>query len=345
MKERHPKGLYVLFATEMWERFSFYTMLAMLTLYLQDPKEGFGWSKASATGHYANYLMFVYSSPLIGGWIADRKLGFRKTITIGGLFFIAGQRAAGRSRRSSIVLRPALGICSGDRQRLLQAEHLDDGGQPLPEAEPAPRLGVQHLLYGHQCRSLGWAPARGRGVRQRFGFQIPEAGQQQQAPRAPEQAASLRGGFLAAFVIAAGRDGHRQRPSSSIFWTFQRAARRRGRHATRAGRLRAARVIEDTRSTWRRGAEGPDRQGPREDADRRASRDLRHRRRVLDGIPPERQHAHLLGQRQHGLGLVEGPAGGDLDPDARVRLGEGRLGGRLQLDQSVLDRRALVSRW
>src|SRR4051794_15920185 len=88
--ERHPKGLYVLFATEMWERFSFYTMVAMLTLYLQDKADGFCCSKNTATGIYANYLMFVYASPLIGGWSAGRKLGFRRSITIGGLFMMVG---------------------------------------------------------------------------------------------------------------------------------------------------------------------------------------------------------------------------------------------------------------
>src|SRR5215211_7766245 len=89
-KGGHPRGLYVLFATEMWERFSFYTMVAMLTLYLQDAKDGFGWTKTTATGIYANYLMFVYASPLVGGWIADRKLGFRRAISIGGLFMMVG---------------------------------------------------------------------------------------------------------------------------------------------------------------------------------------------------------------------------------------------------------------
>jgi POT family proton-dependent oligopeptide transporter len=88
--DKHPKGLYVLFATEMWERFSFYSMLALFTLYLQNPVEGFGWSAAQATGLYANYLMFVYASPLIGGWLADKKLGYRKAVMIGGLFFMAG---------------------------------------------------------------------------------------------------------------------------------------------------------------------------------------------------------------------------------------------------------------
>gem|GEM_PF-4041686 len=42
--DKHPKGLYVLFGTEMWERFSFYSMLALFTLYLRDPTEGFGWT-------------------------------------------------------------------------------------------------------------------------------------------------------------------------------------------------------------------------------------------------------------------------------------------------------------
>jgi POT family proton-dependent oligopeptide transporter len=86
----HPKGLYVLFATEMWERFSFYSMLAMFTLYLQDSTEGFGWTKDEATTLYSNYLMFVYASPLVGGFLANWKLGFRRAVMLGGLFFIAG---------------------------------------------------------------------------------------------------------------------------------------------------------------------------------------------------------------------------------------------------------------
>src|SRR5215210_8495694 len=86
----HPKGLYALFATEMWERFSFYSMLALFTLYLRDPVQGFGWTATEATGLYANYLMFVYASPLVGGFIADKLTGYRKAVMIGGLFFIAG---------------------------------------------------------------------------------------------------------------------------------------------------------------------------------------------------------------------------------------------------------------
>ena len=88
--QKHPKGLYALFATEMWERFSFYSMLALFTLYMQDSKQGFSWTPAQATSLYANYLMFVYASPLIGGWLADKILGYRKAVMIGGFFFMAG---------------------------------------------------------------------------------------------------------------------------------------------------------------------------------------------------------------------------------------------------------------
>lgn len=88
--DAHPKGLYVLFATEMWERFSFYSMLALFVLYLRDPVEGFGWTATQATSLYANYLMFVYASPLIGGLIADKITGYRKAVMIGGVFFMAG---------------------------------------------------------------------------------------------------------------------------------------------------------------------------------------------------------------------------------------------------------------
>lgn len=89
--KKHPKGLYVLFATEMWERFSFYSMVAMFTLYLRDDTgEGFAWSAAEATSLYSNYLMFVFASPLIGGWVADRHWGYRKTVMLGGAFFMIG---------------------------------------------------------------------------------------------------------------------------------------------------------------------------------------------------------------------------------------------------------------
>ncbi|HEX7149988.1 MAG TPA: peptide MFS transporter [Thermoanaerobaculia bacterium] len=88
--EKHPKGLYVLFGTEMWERFSFYTVGAMLSLYLRDTTEGFGFSNARSASVVSTYNMFIYFTPLIGGLIADRLTGFRKAIMIGGVSFMIG---------------------------------------------------------------------------------------------------------------------------------------------------------------------------------------------------------------------------------------------------------------
>lgn len=83
-KPRHPKGLAVLFFTEMWERFGFYTMLGIFTLYLD---EYFHFTNKGEI--YGNYLMFVYFTPILGGWIADR-MGFRRTILTGAVLMAIG---------------------------------------------------------------------------------------------------------------------------------------------------------------------------------------------------------------------------------------------------------------
>ena len=88
--EKHPRGLYVLFGTEMWERYSFYTVGAMLSLYLRDATEGFGFSNARSASVVSTYNMFIYFTPLLGGLIADRLTGFRKAIMVGGVSFMIG---------------------------------------------------------------------------------------------------------------------------------------------------------------------------------------------------------------------------------------------------------------
>ncbi len=88
---RHPKGLYLLFATEMWERFSYYGMRALLVLYLVNQTSGgLGWTTERALGLYGWYTGLVYLTPLIGGMIADRYLGQRKTLVIGGVLMMIG---------------------------------------------------------------------------------------------------------------------------------------------------------------------------------------------------------------------------------------------------------------
>src|SRR6266403_849135 len=69
--DRHPKGLYVLFATEMWERFSFYTMVSMFTLYLRDPTEGFAWTAALACLVIGNGFFKPNVSTMVGNLYPD----------------------------------------------------------------------------------------------------------------------------------------------------------------------------------------------------------------------------------------------------------------------------------
>lgn len=90
----HPKGLYVLFFTELWERFSFYTMRGILTLYTAAVVlAAMGKDKAGgqADSIYGAYLGFVYSSTFIGGMLADRLLGQRRAIYIGGTLMAMAQ--------------------------------------------------------------------------------------------------------------------------------------------------------------------------------------------------------------------------------------------------------------
>ena len=87
MFKNHPKGLPVLFFTEMWERFGFYTMLAIFVFYLQ---ESFGLDQATVTNIYGIFLAGVYFTPIIGGWLADNVLGYGKTITIGAITMAIG---------------------------------------------------------------------------------------------------------------------------------------------------------------------------------------------------------------------------------------------------------------
>lgn len=93
----HPVGLFVLFFTEMWERFSYYGMRALLVLYLvgeiNSDNPGLGWSSEEAGGLYGWYTMLVYITPVFGGIIADKLLGFRRAITIGAILMSLGHFA------------------------------------------------------------------------------------------------------------------------------------------------------------------------------------------------------------------------------------------------------------
>ncbi len=86
----HPKGLFVLFGAEMWERLSYYGMRALLVLYLT---KHLGYNRPDALSLYATYTGLVYLTPLLGGFLADRFLGQRKAVFIGGLLMALGHFA------------------------------------------------------------------------------------------------------------------------------------------------------------------------------------------------------------------------------------------------------------
>lgn len=89
---KHPKGLYVLFLLEMWERFSYYGMRAILVLFMVDSisNGGMNWSNEEALGLYGWYTMTVYVLTIVGGVVADRFLGRKKTVLLGGFLLCVG---------------------------------------------------------------------------------------------------------------------------------------------------------------------------------------------------------------------------------------------------------------
>ncbi|MBP2242198.1 POT family proton-dependent oligopeptide transporter [Cytobacillus eiseniae] len=94
-KKKHPPGLYLLFLTEMWERFSYYGMRAILVLYLTTAfvSGGLGFSDSYAMMLYGFFTGAVYFTPMVGGYLSDRFLGQRRAITIGGVLMALGNIA------------------------------------------------------------------------------------------------------------------------------------------------------------------------------------------------------------------------------------------------------------
>ena len=90
----HPAALFVLFFTEMWERFSYYGMRAILVIFLTGTilgdNPGWGWSSSAALSLLGTYAMFAYLAPLAGGWLGDKKIGYRNSVVIGALLMTLG---------------------------------------------------------------------------------------------------------------------------------------------------------------------------------------------------------------------------------------------------------------
>ncbi len=105
----HPRGLFVLFFVEMWERFSYYGMRALLVFYMTKGFLGFG--DKLAYGVYGAYTALVYATPFIGGMLADRLLGQRRAVILGGMLMAAGHLLMTVERSTAFYAALALLIC------------------------------------------------------------------------------------------------------------------------------------------------------------------------------------------------------------------------------------------
>src|SRR3989337_3000406 len=90
MFKRHPKALPFLFFSEMWERFGYYLMVGIFTLYLKDVTAGFAMTEAESADLYGTFIALVFLTPFLGGLLADRYLGYRRSIIAGGILMGVG---------------------------------------------------------------------------------------------------------------------------------------------------------------------------------------------------------------------------------------------------------------
>ena len=90
MSQKHPKALPFLFFSEMWERFGYYLMIGIFLLYLKNVEHGFAMTNSEASDLYGTFIALVFLTPFIGGLLADRYFGYRRSIIAGGLMMGAG---------------------------------------------------------------------------------------------------------------------------------------------------------------------------------------------------------------------------------------------------------------
>lgn len=107
-KNKQPRGLYTLFFVEIWERFGFYCVQALLVLFLS---KAYGLSDTQSYDLFSAYSALIYATPIIGGYIADRLLGFRKAITLGAFLYLIGYFALATSLHSLFYPALAFLIC------------------------------------------------------------------------------------------------------------------------------------------------------------------------------------------------------------------------------------------
>lgn len=108
---KHPKALPFLFLSEMWERFGYYLMIGIFTLYLKDANQGFEMTEAESASLYGTFIALVFFTPFIGGLLADRLLGYRLPIVLGGLLMGVGYILMGIHSFAMLYTGMVLVIC------------------------------------------------------------------------------------------------------------------------------------------------------------------------------------------------------------------------------------------
>lgn len=164
----HPVGLFVLFFTEMWERFSYYGMRAIFVLFLTSTiaEGGFGWERSEALTWYAIYTSLVYGTPIIGGMIADRYIGYRKAVVFGAALMTLGHAVLAFETLSTFVMGLALLIIGNG---LFKPNITPIVGQMYPDGSPLKDgaytifyMGVNAgaflgiLICGYLGENVGW---------------------------------------------------------------------------------------------------------------------------------------------------------------------------------------------
>lgn len=110
MWKKHPKALPFLFFSEMWERFGYYLMIGIFTLYLEDAAKGFNMSTKESASLYGTFIALVFFTPFLGGLLADRVFGYRKSIIFGGLLMGVGYCMMGIHNLNMLYLAMTLVI-------------------------------------------------------------------------------------------------------------------------------------------------------------------------------------------------------------------------------------------
>jgi proton-dependent oligopeptide transporter, POT family len=110
MWNKHPKALPFLFFSEMWERFGYYLMIGIFTFYLKDKADGLNMDEKDSASLYGTFIALVFFTPFLGGLIADRYLGYRRSIILGGLLMGAGYCLMSIHNISMLYLSMALVI-------------------------------------------------------------------------------------------------------------------------------------------------------------------------------------------------------------------------------------------